>query len=254
MKSFKPRLIAAQLRYFDLPGRGAPLLFLHGMGCASSFDYPAVANAAPLRHRRRILLDLLGSGYSDQPENFRYTCEAHACVVAEFIRHLKLKQVCLYGHSMSGPVAIVAAKLCSRRVTRLVLSEPNLDPGGGQTSRAIAAQSLRRYLSRGHEVMIRAARRRGDDAWATTMVASFAPAIHQESVSLVEGSRPTWRQVLAKLPMPRTVIFGAKSLPDPDTRALPSIGVRVRIVPDAGHGMAHDNPLGLARVIARSIA
>ncbi|SUX53966.1 hypothetical protein [Chromobacterium vaccinii] len=30
----------AMLRCHDIPGHGAPLIMLHGLGCASSFDYP----------------------------------------------------------------------------------------------------------------------------------------------------------------------------------------------------------------------
>ena len=116
-------------------------------------------------------------------------------------------------------------------------------PGGGTTSRAIAQQSAAQYVKRGHMAMVRKARRQGQEDWATTMALSLPIAVHREATSLVDGSRPTWRKMLGELPMPRTVIFGAQSLPDPDTRALPPLGVRVRIVRNAGHGMAQDIPL-----------
>ena len=32
-----------RLRFHDLPGEAPPLLFVHGLGCASSCDYPRVA-------------------------------------------------------------------------------------------------------------------------------------------------------------------------------------------------------------------
>lgn len=223
------------------------------MGCAASCDYPEVAAAPPLRNRRCILPDLLGSGYSDQPLGFSYSMRAHAKTVVELIRHLRLPKVCLYGHSMSGAVAIVAAEMLGKRVSRLVLSEPNLDPGGGWISRRIAEQSQWRYVSTGHQMMIREARKKGQQTWATTMALSSPLAIHREAVSLIEGSHPSWREILAELPMPRTCIFGRRSLPDPDTGKLRSIGVRIRIVPNAGHGMAQDNPGGLARALAAAI-
>lgn len=254
MREFAPAGIRARLRFHDLPGRGTPVVFLHGMGCASSCDYPQVASMPPLRSRRRLLIDLLGSGYSDRPDRFSYTVDAHARIVVELIRSLRLSRVCLYGHSMSGPVAIVAARKLRRRVTRLVLSEPNLDPGGGSTSRAIAEQSAHAYVSTGHAALVRAARRRGQETWAATLAGSSPIAVHREAVSLVVGGRPSWRQVLAGLPMPRTVLFGARSLPDPDTTRLRGIGVAVRVVPQAGHDMAVENPAGLARAIAASIA
>ena len=254
MRALELADIRASLRFHDLPGRGIPLIFLHGMGCASSCDYPQVASATPLKGHRRLLIDLLGSGYSDRPGRFSYTVDSHARSVVEFVRRLRLRRVCLYGHSMSGPVAILAARLLPRRVARLVLSEPNLDPGGGPTSRAIASQSAAEYLARGHARMIQAARKRGQDAWAATLATSSPVAVHREAVSLVAGSQPSWRQILARLPMPRTVLFGAHSLPDPDTRRLRAIGVGVRVVPGAGHDMAVENPAGLARAIAASLA
>ena len=36
----------------------------------SSFDYPEVAAQTDLINHRRILIDLLGSGFSDKPENY----------------------------------------------------------------------------------------------------------------------------------------------------------------------------------------
>lgn len=71
-------------------------------------------------------------------------------------------------------------------------------------------------------------------------------AVVDESVSLPP---PSWRELLETLPMPRTIAFGARSLPDRDTERLPRSGVSVRIVPDAGHSMAFENASGLARVL-----
>ncbi|WP_204376858.1 hypothetical protein [Aquitalea pelogenes] len=51
------------LRYHDLPGSGVPLLFVHGLGCAASSDFPRVAADPALAGRRRLLLDLLGAGF-----------------------------------------------------------------------------------------------------------------------------------------------------------------------------------------------
>ena len=254
MPAFTSRRAGARLHYLDLPGSGTPLVFLHGMGCASSCDYPQVASAQPLQRRRRILVDLLGSGYSDRPAGFDYTVRAHADVVVELVQALELRSVYLYGHSMSGAIAIIVAKALADRVRGLVLSEPNLDPGGGATSRAIACQTLSHYLRSGHRALVRAARRRGQHEWASTMAVSCPSAIHREARSLVAGSRPSWRRILATLPMTRTVLFGSRSLPDDDTIRLPAFGVRTLVVPRAGHDMAHENPSGLAIALAAAVA
>src|SRR5260370_14340777 len=56
----------AMLRFLDVPGSGTPLVFIHGLGCASSCDYPQVIADPALTGRRSILVDLLGSAYSDR--------------------------------------------------------------------------------------------------------------------------------------------------------------------------------------------
>lgn len=241
------------VRYHDLAGVGAPLVFVHGLGCASSCDYPAVARSAALAGRRIVLLDLPGYGFSDKPSSHGYGIDAHAAVVQALVRDLGVEAIDLFGHSMGGAVAITAAAAPHARVRRLVLSEPNLDVGGGVFSRAMAAQSEADYVRRGHAADVRAALSESP-AWAGSAAVAAPWALHRDAVALVEGGRPSWRELLLGLAMPRTVIFGARSLPDPDHECLPALGVRVDVVADAGHSMAVENAEGLAQAIARALA
>jgi len=43
MKEFLVPGRTDRIRYHDLPGEGVPIVFIHGLGCASSMDYPYVA-------------------------------------------------------------------------------------------------------------------------------------------------------------------------------------------------------------------
>lgn len=238
------------LRYHDLPGDARPLVFVHGLGCASSSDYPAVARDPALLARRAILVDLLGFGYSDRPVDFSYTIADHAKSVAELVSRLGLADFDVFGHSMGGAVAIELAAACANRVRSLLLSEPNLDPGGGMFSRAIAAMSEEDYLGAEHARMVGEAAASGHAIWAGTMRVASPLAVHRSAKSLVAGSVPTWRERLLALPMPRSVIFGQLSLPDEDFDQLPQAGIKVAVVPQAGHSMAWENPAGLAQAIA----
>jgi pimeloyl-ACP methyl ester carboxylesterase len=240
------------MRVHDLPGTGTPLVFIHGLGCASSCDYPTVARDAALVSRRAILVDLLGSGFSDRPDAFEYSISAHARVVVALIDALGIAICDLYGHSMGGTVALVATTMLSARVEHLVLSEPNLDPGGGVFSRSIAEHTESDYSAFGHAEMIREAAHSGNSIWAGSLSVTAPFAAHRAAVSLVQGGSPSWRQQLLALGIDRTVLFGARSLPDPDAESLPSSGVRVAVVSDAGHSMAWENPSGLARAIANA--
>ena len=84
-----------------------------------------------------VLVDLLGHGYSDGPQDFNYSLEEHAQTVAELLEHLALRDCVLFGHSMGGAVAITLAALRPELVSQLVIAEGNLDPGGGIISAAI---------------------------------------------------------------------------------------------------------------------
>lgn len=82
-----------------------------------------------------VHIDLPGSGYSDQPLDFAYRTTDNARVVIGQIRHLQLPSSYLYGHSMSGSVAIEVADELSDRMAGLIVSECNLDAGGGMFSK-----------------------------------------------------------------------------------------------------------------------
>ena len=253
MQNFKLAQPDAVLRYHDLPGHGAPLLMLHGLGCASSFDYPRLLAEPALAGRRALLVDLLGFGFSDKPDDFRYDTGSQALALSQWLERLDLPAVDLFGHSMGGSVAIELATLQPGRVRRLVAAEPNLDSGGGSFSRALAAWDERDYIARGHADIIAACR--GDNpAWAGSMAVASPLAAHRAAAELVKGRPVSWREQLLALTMPRCLIFGERSLPDPDTEWLPRHGIATRIVADAGHSLALDNPAGLAAAIAGALA
>lgn len=242
---------SALVRLHDLPGSGIPLLFIHGLACASSSDYPAVARSPALSTRHVILVDLLGSGFSDKPPEFDYTVAGHARVLCDVVEALELDAIDLYGHSMGGTIALVAAATrLAGRIRHLILSEPNLDPGGGSFSRRVAGQTEAEFGATGCAELIGRTAAAGDQTQAGVLAATPPFVVHRGAVSLVQGGTPDWREQLLGLSTPRTMLFGARSLPDPDVERLPPHGIRVAVIPEAGHGMAWENPSGLAAAIA----
>ncbi|HNX50281.1 MAG TPA: alpha/beta fold hydrolase, partial [Thermoanaerobaculaceae bacterium] len=195
-----------------------------------------------------------GSGFSDRPAEFGYAVEDHADTVGALIAGLALRQVDLVGHSMGGAIAIVVAARNPERVRRLVVSEPNLDAGGGSFSRPIAEQCEADYVARGHAEGVEKAIAEGHPTWAASLRVSSPLAVHRGATSLVRGGAPSWREQLETLSIPRTMIFGARSLPDPDTERLPRFGIAVRIVQDAGHSMMWENPSGFAEAVRAALS
>lgn len=254
MRSFELTAWSCNLRFHDLPGGDPPILFVHGLGCASSCDYPRIAADPALAGRRMLLVDLLGFGFSDRPAAFGYAVEDHADTLGALIAGLALGPVDLVGHSMGGSVAIVVAARNPGKVRRLVVSEPNLDAGGGPFSRPIAEQREADYAARGHAEGVRKAIAEGHPTWAASLRVSSPLAVHRGATSLVRGGAPSWREQLETLAMPRTMVFGARSLPDPDTDRLPRFGIAVRVVPDAGHSMMWENHSGFAEAVRAALA
>jgi len=253
MKEYVLKDINARMRYHDLIGDNIPILFIHGLGCASSFDYPQVASMKDLLSHRRILVDLLGSGFSDKPDDFGYTITDHAEYLADFINSIGINECILYAHSMGGAIAISLANRIGNKLKGIVLSEGNLDSGGGFYSKKVANYDEKEYFSFGHNKIIQESINESNENWAICLSMSFPKAIYRESLSLVNGNNPTWREILYSLNVSRTYIFGEMSLPDQDYEVLKSNNINIEIVNSAGHSMAWENPEGLAAAIKRGI-
>jgi pimeloyl-ACP methyl ester carboxylesterase len=244
----------AYMRYQDCPGNGSPILFIHGLGCAGSFDYGEVVSQECLKDHRCILIDLLGAGYSDKPEDFDYRVSSHAAYLKSFVESLNLTNLTIFGHSLGGPIAIELAKLCLDRVEHLILSEPNLDPSTfGSSSFEIASFSEKEFIDFGFCKVLAESKNSGNSMWAVTLAQWSPYAVHRMSVNAVQGGKTSWRQMLYDLNLPKTVIFGRKSLPDNDYTSLAEAGVPLRIVEGAGHSMAWENPSGLAQAIVAGL-
>lgn len=86
--------------------------------------------------------------------------------------------------------------------------------------------------------------------WAATL-SNWSPyAVHRLSVNAVQGGEVSWRKLLYDLKIPKTVIFGSKSLPDDDYESLDRDGIPLKVIENIGHSMAWENPNGLAKAIS----
>src|SRR6266581_7700847 len=200
MDGFRVPGVGASLCYHDLPGAAPVVVFLHGLGGASSEAFPTIAHHSSLAGSRVLLIDLLGFGYSDAPADFGYTVEEHADSVAALLDHLDLRGVHVVGHSMGGSIAIALAARHPGLVACLVVAEGNLDPGKGSLSVRIAAQSEQEYILHGHAAVARDFRvGLGDEprygGVLNTIRLSAPHAMHRSARSLLAQRTPTFREV-----------------------------------------------------------
>jgi pimeloyl-ACP methyl ester carboxylesterase len=141
---------------------------------------------------RTLLIDNLGSGFSDHSELFSYKMEEHAKTVALILDHENVKGATVVGHSMGGTIAILLALSRPDLVSDLIIGEGNITPGGGVATRKIASSTKKEFVDevfpRHHAKRFQAAID-GDAAairmsglWSTVN----ASGLHGNSTALVE--------------------------------------------------------------------
>jgi len=100
------------------PGRGTPLVLLHGL-LDSSAGWDELARAS---ERPCYAIDLPGFGRSHLPSRPRFS--AYADDVVQVLTSLGVRDCTLVGHSLGGGVAAAVAERDPDRVASLVLSAP----------------------------------------------------------------------------------------------------------------------------------
>lgn len=258
MEAYFNPITQAFMRYFDFPGNEPSVVYLGGLGIASTAVYPRVLFEAGLSKRHSILVDVFGSGYSDSPDHFSYSIEDHASTLSGLLDHIGSKRYALVGHSLGGAIAIELASKRPDMVNQLILAEANIDAGGGRFSRSIAEQTEIDFIKSGYQNLIDSRRK---TALSGDYISSIAlglwqvaspRALYGGAMSAVKGTQPVMWDQLIQLSIPRIYIFGSQSLDQHENdrklrRRLEKHNIRVAVVPNAGHGMMAENPAGFAK-------
>ncbi|MFD4539323.1 alpha/beta fold hydrolase [Streptomyces bauhiniae] len=243
-----------RIRWVELPGSDAPRVYLHGLG-ATAAAYFAEAAAHPLiAGHRTLLVDLLGHGLSDRPQDFDYSLESHAGALATALTGAGVTGAEVIAHSMGGAVAIVLADRHPELVSRLVLIDANLDPlepvRGALGSRGIAAFSEAEFAEGGWEEV----RDRAGAFWWATMRLTDRTALHRSATGLARGTIPTMRELLTHMEIPRTFLWPEADGPLTGEDGLREAEVSVVAVADCGHNIMLDAPEAFASLVAAALA
>lgn len=244
MDSFFSITANCLVRFHHITGKGDPIIFIHGLGCASSYEYPKVIASDKFGGKQAILIDLPGCGYSEKPKGYDYSLTNQAKVVIEMIKHLGLKNLFIYGHSMGGSISIEIADMLEDELLGLIVSEPNFHPGGGFFSRQICASSENDFVSSVCMKMVN----RDKSPWAGTLAINSPWCTWRSANDLLSGK--DWLTLFLRNPVDKMVIFGNESLPDEDFDILFEKGIQTKILPDCGHCMSWEKPHSLAEAIS----
>ena len=254
------------IRYFVLPGEGDHLIYLPGLSIPSTANFLSLATHSRMTNYHSILVDYLGSGFSDHPKDFDYSIKNHAETVADILDHENIKGSTIIGHSMGGTVGIMLALIRPELVANLIVGEGNIDPGGGSGSSYIASFSKNEYVTIVHDEIL--ARFRSDAVKGDSKAAYFCGAlgcadpagVHGNSVALVE-LEPEFKNQFFQLPIPRTFVYGKTSLPKnkvykadvPNPKELEQHGIQTAVLKNAGHGLMNDNLEGFVDILLKAL-
>lgn len=173
------------------PGLGA-LVFLHGLGDASSAFYGAL-EAPSLSPLEIVLVDLLGHGGSDKPSNFDYRPASHAAVLFQALRGLSLDPpVHLVGYSLGGAVAVELARFPLQGLGRLLLVDPVLDPAPLHFAAKVAEVSEGEFQARYAEFLApygALTASLADRRWAETAAFASSTAFYRSAKGVLEAAR-----------------------------------------------------------------
>ncbi|GJF21795.1 MULTISPECIES: alpha/beta hydrolase [Streptomyces] len=238
----------SRVRWTETPGAEPARVYVHGLGAMSSVYHAHIASRPELAGRRSLFVDLPGHGISDRPQDFGYTLDDHAGALAAALDAAGVNGAELIAHSMGGSVAVVLAHRRPDLVSRLVLTEANLDafPPPTAGSSGIAAHEEDDFVNGAHARVLEDV----GPQWAATMRLADPRALHRSAVGLRRGSEPVMRTLLEGLDVDRVYLQGEHSGELAGHQGLEAAGVRVVTVPGAGHNVMFDNPDAFAAAVA----
>jgi pimeloyl-ACP methyl ester carboxylesterase len=130
--------------YYEIHGKGDPLVMLHGgLGSIAMFG-PNVAALA--RHRRVIAVDLYGHGHTAFVDGRRLSYEQMADDIGALIEHLELGKADVLGYSLGAGVAAQTAIRHPHRVRRVVFVSAPLRRDGWYPEGIAALEQLGPHL------------------------------------------------------------------------------------------------------------
>ena len=108
--------------YYEVAGRGAPLVLVHGFACGVRSWDPQVRVLS--RHRRVVTYDVRGHGLSDAPpEAAAYSQATSVADLHALLAHLKIGRAVVGGLSMGGNIALNFALAHPAMVSALIVAD-----------------------------------------------------------------------------------------------------------------------------------
>jgi len=241
------------LSYFDRPGSGPTILYIHGLGCSKA-DFMEMTSVPELQSFRLVCADNPGCGDSSYDENQPLSIDGVVDLFENFVAHLGLNRFLLVGGSMGGLVALLYAERNPNKIAGFVNVEGNLAPEDCIFSRIVIPHSysdfervvfpqIKRALSaqagRGFAQHLRVLERANPRAYYDY---AFQTVEYSDHGNLLER--------FLSLPVPRCFLYGAENRHLSYLQRILESECIVIEIPNAGHFLFYDEPNYYAAALA----
>jgi len=236
--------------HYVAEGRGPAVVFLHCLGC--NLHYWDVVAADLARDHRVVRLDLAGHGGSGGDRKV-WSVEAFAGDVRAVVDAAGVDRFTLVGHSMSGTVALEAARELGDRVTGVIPVDSVLDVDARMPAavRADVLSKMRGDYRGAIETQLPLLMAKHSDPRVVARVRGDALAVPPERATAILEAILGYREDLAldRLAMP-IVAIDSDARPvalDHDRAHAPQFDARV--IAGTGHWLMLDEPDEFARTL-----
>jgi pimeloyl-ACP methyl ester carboxylesterase len=241
------------LSYFDRPGSGPTILYVHGLGCSKA-DFMEMTSVPELQAFRLVGADNPGCGDSSYDENQPLNVDGVVELIENFVAQLGLNRFLLVGGSMGGLVALLYAERNPNKVAGFVNVEGNLAPEDCMFSRLVIPHSylhfedvvfpqIKRALSvkagRGFAQHLRALEKANPRAYYDY---AFQTVEYSDHGNLLER--------FLTLPVPRCFLYGSENRQLSYLQRILESECTVTEIPNAGHFLFYDEPNYYAAALA----
>jgi pimeloyl-ACP methyl ester carboxylesterase len=125
--------------YYEVQGRGSPLVLFHGTATSSAL-WHELGYVEALADRQLILIDGRGHGRSDKPrQESAYRMDLFAADVLAALDHLGIERTDFFGYSLGGRLGFALAAAVPHRLNALVIGGGSPQPQQGALDRLIYA-------------------------------------------------------------------------------------------------------------------
>jgi pimeloyl-ACP methyl ester carboxylesterase len=217
--------------YYEVHGRGFPLILFHGSATSSAL-WHVLGYVEALRGHRLILIDGRGHGRSDKPRaEPAYRMDMFVADVLAVLDHLGVDRTNFFGYSLGGRLGYALASAEPGRLNALVIGGGSQRPQRGALDRLIYAGFAETIATSGISAFL--------DTWSDRLGREVDPGLRavflgNDPTALVAFLEQTQKETgfsadaLGRLELPVLLLVG-----DHDRERLDDSRVAAAVLPDA---------------------